>query len=494
MNLSGKIVAACLAGFFSLLCLFGVAAAAEKKGFNLVIRMMAMQDKWFREHIVSPFEKKYGAEVTVTSFDKFWDLEVILKLERESRQRLTGLVKTPLEMTRSLQEFMTPFDDHMSAPELEKLKSQYDARAIALGTIDGKLYYLPRKLETRIMVFLKSKVRDAVKEWKKFEPDIHAALKEDNGYGLPAGYELEKDPNLWDYYDLFVVSYYWANTPYLGIKLPRMAHRGKKYGGTVVGLVDRIFQMGGTSDDALRMSTSPVIDMFMWEAVYKKNGLYNQGMWQDPWSGGGIWNAMKDGKVFLAMMHQIDCFFIHGGTHPELQGFLAIPDDMGVAVMPEGVSFDLDAQGVPLRKGSKKAGTVGWWWGIPRTAPHPGLSVELARWITNSENHMAESRVFGMMPVRRDILDNLQKVFVESWMAEVFEISMRQLALNGDTTPPLLPEYTEVGKIYLEAWYDIIVGNNYGPDGRVERSVIKERLESQYVPKIKTALGNKYPR
>jgi ABC-type glycerol-3-phosphate transport system substrate-binding protein len=396
-------------------------------------------------------------------------------------------------MTRPLRIFMIPYDSIMGRGDLRRLRSQYNSHALRLGTIGGKLYYLPRKLETRIMVYLKSKVAEAVRGWKNFRSAINSSLKKENGYGLPTGYRLESDPNRWDYYDIFVVSYYWANTPYYGIKMPRMAHRGKKYGGTVVGLADRIFQMGGSARDILRMSTDPVVDVFVWEAVYRKNGLYNPSMWQDPWSGGGIWNAMKDGKVFLAMMHQIDTFFIHGGTHPRMQGYLADPDDMGVAVMPRGVSFELDRRGRSLRRGSRKAGTAGWWWGIPRTAPYPELSLELAKWITSYKNHYSECRVFGMMPVRRDILAHLKRVFPGDWMANVFDISIKQVGINGNTTVPLLPEYSSMGKIYLDAWYNIVVRENYGRGGRIERDYIRKRLHGFYVPKIKGILRDSYP-
>ena len=468
-------------------------AAREGGDFVLLIRMMGIQDAWFRENIIPSFEKEHDAKVTVASFDKFWDLEFMLKLEEEGKRHSIGLVKTPLEMTRPLRKYMLPYDDVMNEEDLKALKAPYDPAALERGIIDGKLYYLPRKLETRMVVYVKPRVEEAVRGWKRFEGEINAAMKQDNGCGLPAGYVLESDPDQWDYYDLFVVASYWAKTPYFGIKMPRMAHRGKKYGGTVVGLVDRVFQMGGTAEDVLRMSADPVVDMFVWEAIYRKNGLYNPAMWQDPWSGGGIWNAMKDGKVFLAMMHQIDCFFIHGGTHPQMQGYLANPDDMGIAVMPRGHTFELDDKGVPLRTGSRKAGTAGWWWAIPKTSPHPELSAALAQWITNYDNHLSECRVFGMMPIRKDITSDLQRVFPEEWMAAVFDTSVKQIELNGDTTVPLLPEYSDVGKIYLAAWYDIVVGENYGLGGRVDRNHIKATLEKRYVPGIKAILGDRYP-
>ncbi len=467
-------------------------SAQGNKDFVLVIRMMGIQDAWFREHLIPPFEKAHGVNVTVASFDRFWDLEVMLTLDRQRKSPSIGLVKTPLEMTRPLKHFMRPFDGILRKDALEALKAAYDPAALEKGMMDGKLYYLPRKLETRIMVYATSKVTEAVAGWQRFEQDISDALSKENGFGLPSDYTLESDPNQWDYFDLFVAAWYWSRTPYYGITLPRMGHRGKKYGGTVVGLVDRIFQMGGTAEDVLQMDSRPVVDMFLWEALFRKNGLYNPGMWQDPWSGGGIWNAMKDGKVYLAMMHQIDCFFIHGGTHPQMQGYLTDPDDMGVAVMPRGVSLELDSNGQPSRMGSRRAGTSGWWWGIPQTAPDPHLSAALAQWITGHENHRDECRIFGMMPIRRDITANLKGVFPKAWMARVFDTSVRQLMLNGDATAPLLPEYSEIGKIYLAAWYDIVVKEHYGSGGKIDRTFIKKRLEDRYVPKIRAILGDRY--
>ncbi|MBW2600643.1 MAG: extracellular solute-binding protein [Deltaproteobacteria bacterium] len=480
-----RMVAVCLlSGLLLLLVPHFVTAKTEKKVVVLT-RMMDMADRWFRKNIIAPFSKDHGIDIAVASFDKFWDLEVMLKLDRDSGKHAIGVVKVPLEMTRPLIDFMIPYDELMSNKALEELKIQYDSSAIEMGTINGKLYYLPRKLETRMMFYLKPKVKEAVDNWKRYEGRIIKALKADNDIGLPLGYQLEKDPNRWDYYDIFVVSYYWAHTPYYGIKLPRMAHRGKKYGGTVVGLVDRIYQMGGSVEDVLAMSTDPVVDMFVWEAVYKKSKLYNPGMWQDPWSGGGIWNGMKDGKVFLAMMHQIDSFFIHGGTHPQMQGYLVDPNDMGLAVMPMGGSFELNPAGRPYRVGSRAAGTSGWWWGIPKTSPDLATSLDLAKWITNHDNHLSECKIFGMMPIRKDILANLEKVFPEGWMGEVFDVSVKQLGLNGKKTVPLLPEYSKVGKIYLDAWYDIVVGDNYGPGGKIDRDYIKQRLQTVYLPKIK---------
>ena len=162
--------------------------------------------------------------------------------------------------------------------------------------------------------------------------------------------------------------------------------------------------------------------------------------------------------------------------------------------MPLGVSVALTAEGKPVRIGSRKAGTTGWWWGVPTTTPDPQLSWKLARFITNHQNHLAESQIFGMMPIRKDIVENLGKAFPEQWMQEVFDVSMQQLAINGATTVPLIPQYAEVGKNYLEAWYDIVVDQNYGRGDRVDPSYIQNRLNKRYVRKQRAILGSAYPR
>ena len=134
--------------------------------------------------------------------------------------------------------------------------AEYLDIALDLGKVDGTLYYIPRKLETNTLLYLKSKVADAVANWKPLEADINAMFKAENGFGLPTGYNLEADPNEWDWYDLAVVGYYWSNTEIDGTKEARIAHRGKKYNGTQTELVTKMYQAGATEEDILAMNTA----------------------------------------------------------------------------------------------------------------------------------------------------------------------------------------------------------------------------------------------
>jgi ABC-type glycerol-3-phosphate transport system substrate-binding protein len=440
--------------------------ASEGKKFKtdeitIYIRMMEMQDKWFRENIIKSFEKKYGVKVNVRTYETSVDLENVLKLDKD--KKTIALVKT-------LHSDLVPFVEKGLMMDLEsavgdrykKDIEEYIDIAVKMGTINGKVYYIPRKIETNTLLYLKSKVKDAVENWTKFENEINEMFKAENGVGLPEGYTLEKDPNKWDWYDLAVVGYYWANTEYDGKKEPRIAHRAKRYEGSVTELMTKVYQAGGTQEDALKMNTDPVKDTMKWEVFFKKNNLYNPGMWEEGWSGGNIWEAMAKGKVYLAFMHQIDAFFIHGGSNPNMTGYLADPDDMGLAIMPKGVSLELE-NGKPVREGSHASQLAGFWWGIPTSTPDPELSYELARWITNAENHKAEAQQFGMMPIRKDIVDDLEGTFAEEWMQEVFDIANKQVEAGVQPIPQVStwPEYVE---LYLNAWYDIVVEGKYDVD------------------------------
>ena len=202
--------------------------------------------------------------------------------------------------------------------EMKEFRSSY--MLTSLGTYGGKQYLIPRKFETRIMVYCKSKVADAISRWPTYKDAINEDMKKINGYGLPPTYVLEEDPNKWDFFDVYVVGWIWAHTPYEGKTVPRIGHRGKRYSGTSLRIIDRVFQCGGDSTQVLTMNGEAVTDAFMWEAVYASS-VYNKRMWEEAWSGTEIWKAFRDGDVFLAFMTQVDCFFIHGTGTDGLDGY-----------------------------------------------------------------------------------------------------------------------------------------------------------------------------
>lgn len=459
------------------------AACGAPRQVSVLIRMMPEQEKYFRERIIPPFEKKNRCKVEVVSYRETGDLD-------SSIRKLPGrcaLVKTPLEQTRKLVDegLMMPVDS-VAGQDMAGVQQAYFL--LSLATVDGRLYYYPRKFETRIMVYLKSKVREAVMRWGDRSDEIDSVLKKYTGHGLPNDFVLEEDPNQWDYYDLFTAGYYWSRE-IPGRYTPKIAHRGKRYSGTAQTLVDRVYQLGGDQGSVMAMEGDGVLDMLEWEALCVKTGIYNPRMWADSLSGAGVWGLFKSGECYLSFMTQLDCFFLHGNYSAEQPGYVANPDDLGFAVMPRGVSLSVDSAGKPVREGRRSISTGGWWWGVPKDTPYRDLSAKLAEWILSPQVQIDESAAFGMIPVRKDVLGDIGLLFGRGWITDIYEVSFKQLIENQFTTVPLIRNYAQLENLYLDAWYDIAVSGNCGQDGTVSRDFIRNRLLLNYSNRARAIAG-----
>jgi ABC-type glycerol-3-phosphate transport system substrate-binding protein len=479
-----------------------LAGCGQRKGGELtvLIRMMPAQERFFRENIVKKFEQENNCKINIATFNNEWDIERLLKLEAGKKTAQIGLVKTPFEMMRVLvsKGYMRKLSEVVDSAQLMSDLAEYHQLATGLGMVGGEAYYVPRKLETRIMFYRKSKVADAVSKFAQHKEAIVADLKKRNGFGLPEQYELEKDPALWDFYDLYVVGAIWANEEYNGVKVGRLAHRGARYGGTALFLVDRALQLGAKEDDVLRLSGDKTSEMYLWENMLLKSGAYNPGMWQDPWKGSNIYNGIKDGKVFLAYLQQIDCFLVHGwADDPGMPTYLPDINDMGLSVVPKAVSFTMGEEGAVSYEGDRNITTGGWWWGVPKTSPNAKLAYAFARFITNKENQAAECSKFGMIPVRKDILNNLPEVFDQGWVGDIFKVSIEQIRMQLESekivTVPLVKQYSQVAQNMVEAWYKLCVEYDEEKEGQMNFSTMKMRLESDFGGKQREILGDDYP-
>lgn len=468
----------------------------ESGEITVLIRMMPAQEKLFREQIIHEFEKHNSCKVHVANFENEWDIVKMMDLEKSKKKGSIALIKTPFEMTRVLVDkgYMSDLYSIEDTAKVLQDLAEYHALASGLGYVNEKPYYIPRKLETRTLFYRKSKVADAVSKFSAHKDRLNKELKAINGYGLPAGYVLENDPAEWDYYDIYVVGSIWANEDYNGVKIGRIAHRGAPYGGTALDLIDKSLQLGASREDILRLTSRKVVDVFVWEHQLVKANIYNPGMWQDQWKGANIYNAIKDGKVYLTVLQQIDDFLVHGWKDdPSMPSYLPDENDMGLCVMPKAVSLELDKSGNYVYEGTRATSTGGWWWGIPKTAPNAKLAYDLARFITNRENQAKECSRFGMMPVRKDILMNLQQVFNQGWVGDIFKVAVEQIQINGLTTVPLVKSYAELGQNLIDAWYGLCIEYKEPKGEKMNFSTMKMRLESDYLKKQKELLQSDYP-
>ena len=450
-----------------------------KTNMTALISMMDGQEKYFANSVVPDFAKQEKISIKIEHYNIDSAAEFIDKTAD------AGIIKVPFGKSRALVESkkILPLESFLTPKQITEYEDVYLLTTLAQS--DGKHYYVPRKFETRIMVYRKSRVADAIALWRNKKNLISEELKLYNGYGLPSNYILEDDPNEWDYYDIFVVGWIWAHTMYNGTTAPKIAHRGKAYSGTSQRVIDRVFQCNGDSADVVSLSGEPVADAFHWEALYASAGVYNSRMWSEKWSGSGVWRGFKSNDVFLSFMTQLDCFFIHGTGQDGLDGFLENPKDMGVAVMPKGCSVELGENGIPLRQGSRAITTGGWWWGIPSSTKNPQISYKLVQHITNLDNQIQGCSRFGMIPVRKDVLSDMNMLFGGDWISEIYSVSFRQLMLNEFTTLPAHPKFSEISMVYLDAWFDIVVDKNWAENGKLpDFNYINTLLKKKYATAV----------
>lgn len=481
--------------------IFSAKTLMAPTNLTILIRMMEANERWFIENIIAEFEENNNCKVNIKRFKK--DFEIIETLKREveePRSHNVSLVKASLPVTLILfkEGLVMSFQDILTNRKLKyheiescmcKIRDEYDAVTLqecSFNTISGnKLFFLPRKLETRMMIYRKRKVDDAVKYWRKFETEITDILKKENGHGLPVNFNLEPDADQWDYYDLFVAGYYWANSEDNSTKTGRIAHRSKDYEGTVLGLIDRALQLGSSVEDIRDMYkySEGIVDMFQWEAIFRKYNLYSEGMWEeDGWSGSDIYQGFDTGSVYLAWMHQLDFLLICRSEQTGVKEYRDYREDLGIAIMPQGVSFELDEIGLPMRIGTRQAHTFGWFWGVPKNAPEPELAFDLAMFITSFTPHFEECKRFFLLPVKKNVCEALRLKLQDTWKNAAYTRSLEQLKINRGRFAPrfkTLIEYQEFLRNYYNAYEEIVIKRRYsheGPEGKVDRNFIRDNL------------------
>jgi ABC-type glycerol-3-phosphate transport system substrate-binding protein len=442
---------------FTALC-FG------KKRFTIAVNMIPDELDYFTNEIVAGFNKANKCDLQVMNYTDnarlpgFFD-----KLpRRKSGQKYPrlGVAMIPHERTRSLIKAgkLRSLNSFLSKEKIEEIKDTYFL--VDMFESEAKIFLIPRKLETRMLVYLKDKVKAAQDHWIEMKPDIDEALRDENGAGLPMEYALEASPDLWDFFDLFVVGYYWKHHADNQLKAGRMAHRGKKYHGTVTGLMDRVFQCGGTETAVLDLRMDPAADAFAWECLMIKHGLYNPKIWEQSWSGVDIWTAFKAHETYLAFMTQIDCFFLMGGEKGSAP--YVKPENLGVSVMPGGCSIELSDPGAVLRKGRHAVSTGGWWWGIPKKGAKRKLAFKFIEYVTSLEVQKKECGKFGLIPVRMEMMMNSPDFFKSKALQKIFKVSKHQLTNNSINSVPVVKDYNKLEKIYLDIWYDFCLKNYHG--------------------------------
>jgi ABC-type glycerol-3-phosphate transport system substrate-binding protein len=207
-------------------------------------------------------------------------------------------------------------------------------------------------------------------------------------------------------------------------------------------------------------------------------------MWEeDGWSVSNIYEFINKESIYLTWMHQLDCCLICSSEKMRIKSTLKKKNDLGISIMPLGVSFELTDNGLPKRIGSRKAHIFGWFWGIPKNSPEQELAFKLARFITNKENHLRECQNFYLLSRRNDVSDALKENERKDWQSEVYTKSHEQFLINDDQFVPrfkTLELYQEFLEKYYNAFEHIVMKKRYSPpnaERRVDRNFIRENLK-----------------
>jgi len=457
------------------------ATAAPRSGSSaplvVLISLLDLQQGWVDDNLIRPVARAAGVPTQVVFYDDPSDLHSMLKLDRDANINRIGLILVDEAELHELDGRIKPLTELAPPDQVEAELRQHLPIARDGARVGKDVAGMPRSVEAPVMVYRRSKVQDAVQGWESMHDELDALFKQYNGRGLPAGYRLPEDPGQWNSYDLAVVGYYWAHTPYAGVQAPRIAHRGYDGAASARDLYQQIYSQGGSADDVLAGDTQPVRDAFTWEAFFARAGLYPEAMWRDGWGLGALWNAVRDGTVFLTFMTPTEVAMLHGGAVKGSPALTDDPADLAVARIPRGVSLELGADGQPARVGDGAAPALVTYWAIPKSTPDEAGSYRLVQGLTSADAQAKEAAAFATIPSRQDVDDALADVPAEPWVRDLLAVGSQQA--RAVRPLPLASNAPLVADQYAHAWHALVEGRTpLGATGPVDSAALRAWLAS----------------
>jgi hypothetical protein len=404
---------------------FTIIGCSPLKKLTILVDMEPDQRQYLKNTMLYGYEKKTAIKVNVLDYKNADSLEEYLK--KNSGQ--INLVEVPLEKSDVLARkgFFKPLDSFLTSEELRFFNDNFLLGSF--GMVSNRPTLIPRSFETPVLVFSKSKVADALKAWTDNKEIIAQNLKTYNGFGLPAGYKLEDDPSRWDMYDIAVIGLLWTKGADGG---SRIAHVSRKNAELFSFIEGGVYRCGGDSLEVMGCRGDALNDFLHWESVFSRSGVYNQKMWDKGWGHDELMDAYVNGEVYCMILTLDDCFRLHGTGHAERRGMLKNPDDLGMALLPQGCSFELDNNGNVIRRGGRGVATKSTWWAIPYNASSAIMSYRLAKYLSDTLQHVAEVSRFGKIPVRKEIVDTLGALIKDPWAKKGLEVSLEQIVHNAE--------------------------------------------------------------
>src|SRR5512133_1962177 len=458
---------------------FAIIGCSPLKKLSILVDMEPDQRQYLKNTMLYGYEKKTAVKVNVFDYKNADSLEDYLK----KYSGRVNLVEVPFEKSDALARkgFFKPLDSFLTSEELRFFNDNFLLGSF--GMVSNRPTLIPRSFETPVLVYSKSKVADALKAWAANKEIIAQNLKTYNGFGLPTGYNLEDDPSNWDMYDIAVIGLLWTKGENGG---SRFAHVSRKNTDLFSFIEGGVYRSGGDSLAVIGCRGDALYDFLHWESVLSRSGVYNHKMWDKGWGRDELMDAYVNGELYCMILTLGDCFRLHGTGHAERRGMLKNPDDLGLALLPLGCSFELDNNGRIIRRGGRGVATKSTWWAIPYNASSALMSYRLAKYLSDTLQHVAEVARFGKIPVRKEVVDTMGTLIKDPWAKKGLEVSLQQIVHNAT--------YIVSGRVYsqmyinfyIDVWYGMIVAQDWASKngGIPEREYIKNVIEQRYQPKL----------
>ncbi|NOY79053.1 MAG: hypothetical protein GXO76_14470 [Calditrichaeota bacterium] len=413
--------------------------------------------KWLQEKL-SGLGKSFGWKITVSAYFQDEDLLDMLNLEKDGRSNKMGVIEVPLELSDYLRKkkMIIPLKQAVSEEQLRQDLRMYDFSLFPEENNAQKVTFLPERGTLFLMAYFKPAVREVLRDWRLYEREFSFVMQKYNHWGLPVGYAMEKNPEKWDFYDLAFMAYYWAAKPSQGLLIPRMAHSGAPTTGTLNDLSTRAFELGASTNDLFHPLNTSVIDMFQWESLFIKEGLYNPEMWENNWLGTDLISEFLSENIFLSFFDQSQLFTLFGGLASDTLHVPLKLSEVGISTLPKGCSLLLGKNLVSERAGKKVSGFYLWSLGIPSRFRNPQLAYKVIRFITGENLQKQAMNTFGYLPSRKNILAASDSVLDRRWKREIFRVVKKQLAIGVQPFPSDF-KWNKIGALYLAAWENICV-------------------------------------
>jgi hypothetical protein len=440
-----------------------------RRRVKILVRASQVQAHWIKENELAEFGAQHDLDFDVVATKSFDGVYARLRRDKENPENiLLAGIDEAYSDNAVADQLVTPFEDVIDRAQVARLSRAFLPETVGRATFERKLYYLPKRGSMDVMAFLRPAVEEAYLHWEQDKPAIEAALKEANGYGLPRGYTLEKSPNQWDDYDVFVAGWHWAHHPAhwaatraAGTELagiaPRVARRSGKSSEAVNDLVTSFYRHGLHTREVGKPDAPAVLDALQWEALMYKHGLFatecesRLGCDAD-----SVSSLVASRRVAYAPLDQSDSLWVHGGARKDAAWSMENAGDLTWALRPSGASLEL-VNGHPARTARTFSFLEVTFWALPVRSPDKKLAAELAIFLTQRGLQQREAEALGMLPIRVDLRDQYPIFFRLDWMQRLFDASYRQAFFGAGEVPQDLVD-KNYGKLYTQLRDDVVAG------------------------------------